>query len=149
MAKNGSYAVNGGMLVAVRYWRLALLRRAFAMWLAETPGGLRRLEEERKEREADLRREESRRRRAALKQRFCDEIAHMPPRKSQRLSSHKAGVVGGSTATAWRQSGSKKDRGAAAQRHGGAAASLLTPGITGLRNLGNTCYMNSILHGWW
>uniref|UniRef100_A0A8C4R3G2 Ubiquitin carboxyl-terminal hydrolase n=1 Tax=Eptatretus burgeri TaxID=7764 RepID=A0A8C4R3G2_EPTBU len=143
--QNGSYAVNGGMLVAVRYWRLALLRRAFAMWLAETPGGLRRLEEERKEREADLRREESRRRRAALKQRFCDEMAHMPPRKSQRLSSHKAGVVGGSTATAWRQSGSKKDRGAAAQRHGGAAASLLTPGITGLRNLGNTCYMNSIL----
>uniref|UniRef100_UPI00358E0E06 ubiquitin carboxyl-terminal hydrolase 49 isoform X2 n=1 Tax=Myxine glutinosa TaxID=7769 RepID=UPI00358E0E06 len=143
--QNGSCAVNGGMLVAVRYWRLALLRRAFAMWLAETPGGLRRLEEERKEREADLRREESRRRRAALKQRFCDEMVHMSPRKSPRLSSHKAGVVGGSTATTWRRRGSKKDRGVAVQRHSRATASLLTPGITGLRNLGNTCYMNSIL----
>ncbi|NWH94699.1 UBP49 hydrolase, partial [Aegithalos caudatus] len=137
------------MLVALWHRRQALLARALRTWFHKSTRGQLKLKEKKQMEELEKKKEAARRRRQEMKRRLLEELANTPPRKSARLLSHvhresliprKFREVATASPTS-RQVQSSRLK----QFYSIGRQPLMTPGVTGLRNLGNTCYMNSIL----
>lgn len=146
------------MQLALRHRRKALLRKMLQMWL----GKHQELQTRRREKL-----EEARRQKKDVKRRLMEELGNVPPRKSARLLTQaprstitlipckfrdpperlppppkKPSLLTLSRKTP------QNGRAAKPRRYHSMHAVTrrrLAPGVTGLRNLGNTCYMNSIL----
>ncbi|XP_053318625.1 ubiquitin carboxyl-terminal hydrolase 44 isoform X1 [Spea bombifrons] len=140
---------------ALWHRRHALMGKVFRSWFALTPKGKQRLEEERLREEAEQKREEARKRRQLMKRKLKEEMESTPPRKSSRLQQQTQTPP--TTVLADVQKKNQKAASTTKQKlptptsdeaHGDSPIKrkpTVTPGVTGLRNLGNTCYMNSIL----
>uniref|UniRef100_A0A674BBF0 Ubiquitin carboxyl-terminal hydrolase n=1 Tax=Salmo trutta TaxID=8032 RepID=A0A674BBF0_SALTR len=147
------------MFTALWHRRRALMGRVFHTWFSLTEGGKRREEEERQREEEERRRKELRERRKTLKRQLQEALESAPPRKSHRLrraSQRAAAAVVNPCPTRTRTPTSSAQARTAPSPAPRRAPSkqgdsplkrrpTVTPGVTGLRNLGNTCYMNSIL----
>ncbi|OCT87519.1 hypothetical protein XELAEV_18021214mg [Xenopus laevis] len=144
---------------ALWHRRHALLGKVFRSWFALTPKGKQRLEEERLREEAEQKREEARKRRQQLKHKLKEEMESTPPRKSSRLQqqiqpspkieSSSVQKMNQKNAPSTKQNPPAPTSDKARLKKIGNSPikrkPTVTPGVTGLRNLGNTCYMNSIL----
>ncbi|XP_063153649.1 ubiquitin carboxyl-terminal hydrolase 49 isoform X2 [Candoia aspera] len=137
------------MLTALWYRRQSLLAKALRTWFDKSSRGQRKLEQKKQMEELERKKEVARQRRQEMKRRLLEELASTPPRKSARLLSHirrenliprKFRDMEASSPTSRRVQSSKFKQFYSIQRK-----PLMTPGVTGLKNLGNTCYMNSIL----
>ncbi|XP_054032457.1 ubiquitin carboxyl-terminal hydrolase 49 isoform X2 [Dryobates pubescens] len=137
------------MLTALWHRRQSLLARALRTWFDKSSRGQLKLKEKRQMEELEKKKEAARQRRQEMKRQLLEELANTPPRKSARLLSHmhrenliprKFREVAAASPTS-RQMQSSRFR----QFYSIRRKPLMTPGVTGLRNLGNTCYMNSIL----
>ncbi|KAE8615401.1 hypothetical protein XENTR_v10008506 [Xenopus tropicalis] len=144
---------------ALWHRRHALLGKVFRSWFALTPKGKQRLEEERLREVAEQKREEARKRRQQLKRKLKEEMESTPPRKSSRLKqqmqpSPKTELPSVQkmnqkyTPTTKQKPPAPTSIEVCLKKIGNSPIKrkpTVTPGVTGLRNLGNTCYMNSIL----
>ncbi|XP_077323131.1 ubiquitin carboxyl-terminal hydrolase 44-like [Lithobates pipiens] len=141
---------------ALWHRRHALLGKVFRSWFALTPKGKRRLEDELLREKAEQRREEARKKRQMLKHKLKQELESTPPRKSSRLQEQLQNVTSPplqkkhqnpTPTTKQKPSGSTLENTCRQKLTDSPVKkkSTVTPGVTGLRNLGNTCYMNSIL----
>ncbi|XP_026532671.1 ubiquitin carboxyl-terminal hydrolase 49 isoform X1 [Notechis scutatus] len=137
------------MLTALWYRRQSLLAKALRTWFDKSSRGQRKLEQKKQMEELERKKEVARQRRQEMKRRLLEELANTPPRKSARLLSHihrenliprKFRDMEASSPTSRRVQSSKFKQFYSIRRK-----PLMTPGVTGLKNLGNTCYMNSIL----
>ncbi|NXN08455.1 UBP49 hydrolase, partial [Indicator maculatus] len=137
------------MLTALWHRRQSLLAKALRTWFDKSSRGQLKLKEKRQMEELEKKKEAARQRRQEMKRQLLEELANTPPRKSARLLSHmhrenliprKFREVAAASPTS-RQMQSSRFR----QFYSIRRKPLMTPGVTGLRNLGNTCYMNSIL----
>ncbi|XP_068125584.1 ubiquitin carboxyl-terminal hydrolase 49 [Hyperolius riggenbachi] len=134
------------MLTALRHRRQTLLAKALRHWFEKSSRGQLKLEEKRQKAELERKKEEARLKRQEVKRRLLEELASTPPRKSARLlsHSHRDSLIPRKFRDMTSSPASRKE----AQRRFNELYSIkphVTPGVTGLRNLGNTCYMNSIL----
>ncbi|XP_067387878.1 ubiquitin carboxyl-terminal hydrolase 49 isoform X1 [Emydura macquarii macquarii] len=137
------------MLTALWHRRQSLLAKALRTWFDKSSRGRLKLEQKKQMEELERKKEAARQRRQEMKRRLLEELANTPPRKSARLLSHvhrenliprKFREMAASSPTSRRVQSSKLKQFYSIRRK-----PLMTPGVTGLRNLGNTCYMNSIL----
>lgn len=137
------------MLTALWHRRQALLARALRTWFHKSSRGQLKLKEKKQLEELEKKKEAARRRRQEMKRQLLEELANTPPRKSARLLSHvhresliprKFREVASASPTSRQVQSSRFKQFYSIRRQ-----PLMTPGVTGLRNLGNTCYMNSIL----
>nr|XP_006118357.1 ubiquitin carboxyl-terminal hydrolase 44 isoform X2 [Pelodiscus sinensis] len=160
LSHNGAQALlrnEDRMFTALWHRRRALMGKVFRSWFELTPSGKKSLEEERLQEEAEERRDKARKRRQERKRQLKVEMEKMPPRKSSRLQ-HQNKIS--SKVSSWVQKSpqnlsspmeltvtSTSDE-VRLKKIGDSPIKrrpTVTPGVTGLRNLGNTCYMNSIL----
>ncbi|NXO92620.1 UBP49 hydrolase, partial [Certhia brachydactyla] len=137
------------MLTALWHRRQALLARALRTWFHKSSRGRLKLQEKKQLEELEKKKEAARQRRQEMKRQLLEELANAPPRKSARLLSHvhresliprKFREVATASPTSRQVQSSRLKQFYSIRRQ-----PLMTPGVTGLRNLGNTCYMNSIL----
>ncbi|XP_036622482.1 ubiquitin carboxyl-terminal hydrolase 49 isoform X1 [Trichosurus vulpecula] len=137
------------MLTALWHRRQCLLAKALRIWFEKSTRGQQKLEQRKQIEELEKKKEAARQRRQEMKRRLLEELANTPPRKSARLLSHvhqanliprKFREIATSSPTSRRVQSSKFKPFYSIRRK-----PMVTPGVTGLRNLGNTCYMNSIL----
>ncbi|KAM9233132.1 ubiquitin carboxyl-terminal hydrolase 49 [Dugong dugon] len=132
------------MLTALWYRRQRLLAKTLRIWFEKSSRGQAKLEQRRQKEALERKKEEARQRRREVKRRLLEELASTPPRKSARLLLHPPRDT--AKAMAERRPTtlptSRKAPGSKLKQHRKPA---MAPGVTGLRNLGNTCYMNSIL----
>ncbi|XP_072280184.1 ubiquitin carboxyl-terminal hydrolase 49 isoform X2 [Pyxicephalus adspersus] len=135
------------MLTALRHRRHTLLAKALRHWFEKSSRGQLKLEEKRQKAELERKKVEARLKRQEVKRRLLEELANTPPRKSARLLSHthRDSLIPRKFRDMTTSSPASRKE---AQRRFNQLYSIrpnVTPGVTGLRNLGNTCYMNSIL----
>ncbi|NWI30001.1 UBP49 hydrolase, partial [Sula dactylatra] len=137
------------MLTALWHRRQSLLAKALRTWFDKSSRGQLKLKQKKQLEELEKKKEAARQRRQEMKRQLLEELANTPPRKSARLLSHvhrenliprKFREVATASPTS-RQIQSSRFK----QFYSIRRKPLMTPGVTGLRNLGNTCYMNSIL----
>ncbi|NXQ24499.1 UBP49 hydrolase, partial [Alaudala cheleensis] len=135
------------MLVALWHRRQALLARALRTWFHRSSRGQLRLKEEKQLEELQKKKEAARRRRQEVKRQLLEELANAPPRKSARLLSHRDSLIPGRfrEVAAGSPTSRQVQSSGLRQFYSIRRQPLMAPGVTGLRNLGNTCYMNSIL----
>ncbi|XP_056413759.1 ubiquitin carboxyl-terminal hydrolase 49 [Hyla sarda] len=135
------------VLTALRHRRQTLLAKALRLWFEKSSRGQLKLEERKQQAELEKKKEKARLRRQEVKRRLLEELANTPPRKSARLLSytHRDSLIPRKFRDMTTSSSASRKE---AQRRFNQLYSIkptVTPGVTGLRNLGNTCYMNSIL----
>nr|XP_033807619.1 ubiquitin carboxyl-terminal hydrolase 44 [Geotrypetes seraphini]XP_033807620.1 ubiquitin carboxyl-terminal hydrolase 44 [Geotrypetes seraphini]XP_033807621.1 ubiquitin carboxyl-terminal hydrolase 44 [Geotrypetes seraphini] len=147
------------MFTALWHRRHTLMGKVFRSWFELTSSGKKKLEEERAKLEAEIKREEARKRRQELKRQLKAELDSIPPKKSLRLQQR---MYPASQEVALDQQNEPQKPASPTDPKAIASTSeevklkkisdspvkrrpTVTPGVTGLRNLGNTCYMNSIL----
>ncbi|XP_069732334.1 ubiquitin carboxyl-terminal hydrolase 49 isoform X2 [Phaenicophaeus curvirostris] len=137
------------MLTALWHRRQSLLAKALRTWFDKSSRGQLKLKEKKQMEELEKKKEAARQRRQEMKRQLLEELANTPPRKSARLLSHvhrenliprKFREVATASPTSRQMQSSRFKQFYSIRRK-----PLMTPGVTGLRNLGNTCYMNSIL----
>ncbi|XP_035417323.1 ubiquitin carboxyl-terminal hydrolase 49 isoform X1 [Cygnus atratus] len=137
------------MLTALWHRRQSLLTKALRTWFDKSSRGQLKLQQKKQMEELERKKEAARQRRQEMKRQLLEELANTPPRKSARLLSHvhrenliprKFREVATASPTSRQMQSSRFNQFYSIRRK-----PLMTPGVTGLRNLGNTCYMNSIL----
>ncbi|XP_051549885.1 ubiquitin carboxyl-terminal hydrolase 49-like [Myxocyprinus asiaticus] len=152
------------MQTALWHRRRTILRGTMHHWRSQ-----QQEEQRRREEKQEQEREEKRRQRSEVKRRLMGELANVPPRKSARLLTQAPRPMLALIPRKFRDPPerfpavpkrpllplsnkplTRKTLRAAGRLHRyHTSQSLrrrkLAPGVTGLRNLGNTCYMNSIL----
>ncbi|XP_020789846.2 ubiquitin carboxyl-terminal hydrolase 49 [Boleophthalmus pectinirostris] len=155
LSENGPHP---GMQFASRFRRKALLGKMFKMWMNKHT--------ERQDQQQE-KLEEARRQKKEVKKRLLDELGNVPPRKSARLLTQGPRSTITLIPRKFRDpperlppppkkphllplspKPSQNGRAAKLRKYYSTHAvsrRRLAPGVTGLRNLGNTCYMNSIL----
>uniref|UniRef100_A0A8B9W186 ubiquitinyl hydrolase 1 n=1 Tax=Bos mutus grunniens TaxID=30521 RepID=A0A8B9W186_BOSMU len=140
------------MYTALWHRRRILMGKIFRTWFEQSPIGRKRQEQFQ---EKLAKREEKKRRQELLEHQAKAELESMPPRKSLRLQalaqSTTVEIVPVQLQTSALPAKDKVVSTSEDVRLKKASDSsvkqrpTVTPGVTGLRNLGNTCYMNSVL----
>ena len=140
------------MYTALWHRRRILMGKIFRTWFEQSPIGRKRQEQFQ---EKLAKREVKKRRQELLEHQAKAELESMPPRKSLRLQglaqSATVEIVPVQLQTSALPAKDKVVSTSEDVRLKKASDSsvkqrpTVTPGVTGLRNLGNTCYMNSVL----
>ncbi|KAL4665639.1 hypothetical protein H8957_012192 [Semnopithecus entellus] len=143
------------MYTALWHRRRILMGKIFRTWFEQSPIGRKKQEEQFQEKLVVKR--EVKRRRQELEYQVKAELESMPPRKSLRLQGLAQSTIieivpvqvpaqmPASTAKDKVLSTSEDERSKKISDSSVKRRPIVTPGVTGLRNLGNTCYMNSVL----